>query len=143
MRHTVDFYSWIYCLSLFAFICLRALFSETLDLITIFLVLTYFFQNFIVNSIDYLIYRKALGYYEDVIFQQMFSYKLYQFTICLTLALIFSQTLHPSFTIILNHPVLLKHSFKLTIPLNLLMLITFLFELTFFDQKVRKVIFKT
>lgn len=33
--------------------------------------------------------------------------------------------------------------FKLTIPMNGLMLVTFLYELTFYDQKIRKVIFKT
>lgn len=102
-------------------------------MVTVFFIITYFMQNFVVNSVDYLLYRKAFGYYNDAMFQQMFSYKLYQCTLCILIAFIFSQTLKPSLQLIKENPFLLKQIFKLTIPLNVLMLITFLYELTFYD----------
>ena len=59
---------------------------------------------------------------------EMFSYKLFQFCICALIAFIFSQTMKPTISIIKEHPALLKSMFKLTIPLNACMLITFLNE---------------
>jgi hypothetical protein len=70
---------WIafFCYSIFVMTCIRAVFYETLDLLAIFFVVTYFIQNFIVNMVDWIIFRKALGYYTDQEFNKMFSYKLF------------------------------------------------------------------
>jgi len=73
----------------------------------------------------------------------MFSYKLFQTLICLSIAIVYSQTIKPSFEIIKENPRLLYSLFKMTIVLNAMMLVTFLYELTFYSHKIRTVIFKT
>jgi hypothetical protein len=67
----------IYCLSVFILVSVRSIYFEKIDLtFTIFLVL-YFSQNFIVNSIDFVVYKQMLGFYHDEMFVNMFSYKLF------------------------------------------------------------------
>ena len=124
-------------------ICVRAIYSEIIDMIAWFFLVTYLMQNFIVNIIDYFLFHKALGYYNDIQFQQMFSYKLFQTILCLLIATIYSQSLKPTLDIFKSNPWLLNTAFRLTIPLNICMLITFMFELTFYDHNKRQVIFKT
>ena len=68
-----------------------------MGLVTIIFAITYTSQNLIVNMIDYILYRKAYGYYNDVVFHEMFSYKLFQAVLCLLISIGYSQTINPSF----------------------------------------------
>jgi hypothetical protein len=64
----------------------------------------------------------------------MFSYKLFQFVIILQMSFLYSQTLMPTIKIIRDNPNLLMLCFEMALPANILMLFTFLFELTFYDH---------
>ena len=73
-----NMFPFVYCYGVYAFASLRSIYYEKIDLtVTIFLVL-YFFQNFVVNSIDFIVYKHMLGFYHDELFLRMFSYKLFQ-----------------------------------------------------------------
>lgn len=85
------------------------------------------------HSIDFLLFQHLIGYYQDILFQKMFSYKLFQFILCLLISFLYSQAIKPTFKVIQDHPSLLLTVYNLTIPCNILMLVTFLFELTFYD----------
>lgn len=104
----------------------------------------YFIQNTLVHMVDFIVFQMYYDHKNDEqLFMRMFSYKLYQAVIIGMLSLIFSQTLCPSIGVITKHPRLLLDIFKLTIPANILMLFTFLYELTFYDQHQRSSIFET
>lgn len=69
----------------------------------VFLVL-YFGQNFVVNSIDFVIYKHMLGFYNDELFLRMFSYKLFQFVNCTLISFVFAQGMYPTFQLIKDCP---------------------------------------
>ena len=50
------------------------------------------------------------------------------------MSFLYSQTLMPTINVIKDNPKLLMLCFELALPANILMLFTFLFELTFYDQ---------
>lgn len=93
--------------------------------------------------VDYVIYKSFLGYYHDEQFLKMFSFKIFQFCTSTLVSFVYAQTLSPSFQAIKEHPALLATIFRLILPINVLMLFTFLFELTIYDQHQRGVIFKS
>lgn len=124
---------WAYCFGLFALIAVRTVYKDHLDLTGFIFVIVYFSQNFIVNMIDFVVYKNFLGYYHDEQFLKMFSYKVWQFWTCLLVSFVYAQTLIPSFEKVKENPSVLSTLFKLLIPSNMLMLATFLFELTVYD----------
>lgn len=134
LNQTFDsFYPWIYCYSLLTFVAFRSIYYEKIDLtVTIFVVL-YFCQNFLVNMIDFVVNKHMLGFYNDELFHRMFSYKIFQTINCFIVSFVFAQILHPTIETVAEYPQVLYSVFRLTIPCNLLMLITFLVELTFYD----------
>lgn len=139
-----DSYSqWAYCFSAFALMAVRTIYKDWLDLTAFIFVIVYFAQNFIVNSIDYVIYKHFYGYYHDEQFLKMFSFKVWQFWMCLLVSFVYSQTLSPSFQSVKESPALLATLFRLILPTNVLMLFTFLYELTVYDQRQRAQIFQS
>lgn len=75
-----------------------------------------------------------LGFYHDELFLKMFSYKLFQFVNTLLMSFVFAQGMYPTFAVTKDYPEVLTILFKLTVPGNFLLLFTFLYELTFYDQ---------
>ena len=73
----------------------------------------------------------------------MFSYKLYQQVLCFLISFVFAQSLKPSFETIREKPMILSKIFKLTPVLHILMLVSFLYELSLYNQHERSQIFKT
>lgn len=139
-----DTYSqWAYCFSAFALMAIRTIYKDWLDLTAFIFVIVYFAQNFIVNMIDYIVYKNFLGYYHDEQFLKMFSFKIWQFCTCLLVSFVYSQTLSPSFQAVKESPAVLSTFFRLILPTNILMLFTFLFELTVYDQRQRAQIFQS
>jgi hypothetical protein len=135
---------WLYCGLFFSFAVLHAHYHSQLSLLSVIFLITYTSQNFLVNIIDYILYRKTSGeYYNDVKFHEMFSYKLLQGALCLLIALVYSQTLKPSFSVFIDHPKTLKQLFFMTIPMCVLMVVAFLYEMTLYDHHTRSLIFKT
>ena len=135
---------WLYCLLFFSFAVVHALYQKQLSLFSVTFAITYYAQNFIVNLVDYFLYRSTYGgYYNDVKFHDMFSYKLLQGVLCLMISVVNSQTMCPTFAIFRENPAVLKKIFKLTFPMCGLMIVTFLYEMTLFDHQTRSTIFKT
>ena len=64
-------------LLIYAIVSIRSIYKEHVDLLALIFFMAYLSQNFIVNIIDYIIFRKAMGYYEDFVFAGSFSYKLF------------------------------------------------------------------
>jgi hypothetical protein len=62
---------------LYSIASVRSIYYEHIDLFALIFFIAYTMQNFIVNIVDYLIFHKAMGYYDDVIFHEVFSYKLF------------------------------------------------------------------
>ena len=89
-----------------------------------------------------MIFKQAMGYYNDELFLQMFSYKLFQAAICLVLGFVYAETIKPSIPLISDYPSTLVTIFKWTIPLSFCMLGSFLIELTFYSQSQRSKVFK-
>jgi hypothetical protein len=127
----------------FTLVALRSVFSEYMDLTAMMFVLVYFSQNFIVNAIDFAFFKQYMGYYHDDLFLRMFSYKVFQGTLCLMISFVYAQSFQPTFNVIKETPGLLIMIFKLTLPCNMLMLFTFMIELSFYDQHQRAMIFRT
>jgi len=93
----------------------------------------YFSQNLIVNIIDFIVYKNYMGYYHDEMFLRMFSFKVWQFLMCLLASLVYSQTFMPTMPTLKENPQLLMALFKLILPINILMMVSFLYELTVYD----------
>ena len=103
----------------------------------------YTLLNFTVNFCDYLIFVKILKYEEQLDQSSLlFSYQIFQIGLCLLIALVYSQTLSPTVPTIKEQPWILSPLFRLSIPLNFLMLVSVLYELTFYNQHQRTLIFK-
>lgn len=56
---------WLYCFGLFGLTALRSVYKNYLDLTGLIFMIVYFMQNFIVNMIDFIIFKSYLGYYHD------------------------------------------------------------------------------
>jgi hypothetical protein len=126
------------------FVALRSVFKENLDLTFTIFVFIYSIQNLLVHLVDLALHSSfEEEATDDELFLRMFSFKLFQFVLCMLLSLIYSQAICPSIEIFTAYPRLLYTLFTLTIPVNILMLTTYLFELTFYDQHQRAVIFKS
>ena len=126
-------YFLFYSVCIFSLAAIRSIFHDFLDLFITLFVGCYTMLNLSVNVFDFLVYRKAMGFYDDVDFHHVFSYKYFQIIQCLIIAFVFSQSIQPTFQTIKEYPPILNTVFNLTIPTNILMLATFLFELTFYD----------
>ena len=137
------FRPWLTCLSFYAVVSVRAIFSENFDLVAGIFLAAYTMINLAVNSIDYCIFKVSQGYQEDYIFHQMFSYKLFQGMLCLIMSFVFAQVLNPSFEIIRENPHLLGTVFNLTLWCCGLLIFCFLYELQFYELHLRATIFKT
>lgn len=70
-------FPFVYCYSVYALASLRSIYLEKVDMIALIFFVLYFSQNFIVNSIDFIVYKHMLGFYHDELFLRMFSYKLF------------------------------------------------------------------
>ena len=127
-------YPFLYCYGVYILASVRSIYYEKVDLTATIFFALYFFQNFVVNSIDFIVYKQMLGFYHDELFLKMFSYKLFQFVNTLLMSFVFAQGMYPTFEITKECPEMLSTMFKLTIPGNLMLLFTFLYELTFYDQ---------
>jgi len=130
----------------FAILCLaavRSIYYEYIDTMSMFFIIMYCSLNFIVNSIDFIYFRKSLGFYDDWVFHLMFSYKVFLILLCIIVSFVFSQSIKPTFATLKEHPVLLSTIFNLTIPTNIAMLCCFLYELTVYDQMDRRNIYQT
>ena len=128
-----SFYPWLYCLSVFIFFSIRSVFQEHIDLTAFIFLMVYFSQNFIVNMIDWGVYKQYMGFYHDDLFLRMFSYKLFQVALCSMVAFTYAQSIQPTFDIIKETPGILAMVFKLTLPCNILMMLTFVVEISFYD----------
>lgn len=139
-----DKWPYVYCLSVFAFVAVRSLFYEQLDLTCLVFLGIYVTQNSVVHLVDLVFHQSVMQTINDEqLFLRMFSYKLFQVVLVSVMSVVYSQTLCPTIGLLKESPRLLTTLFSLTIPLNLLMLVTYLFELTFYDQHQRASIFKT
>ena len=61
--------------------------------ITAFFLGMYFLQNFVVNSIDLIVFKSILnsgGYYHDEEFLKSFSYKVFQIFLCLIFSVLYT-----------------------------------------------------
>lgn len=125
----------------------RARYGKHLNLSLAFFMGIYLTQNFMVNCLDFMMFRKlhsdSLGYYHDQDFLKSFSYKTYQAFLCLLFALLFGQSFQPSHEAITISPSLLADLFHLTMPVSVMMLIAFLYELTGANADARASVYKT
>ena len=122
---------------------LRIRYAETMTTPIFYFIFIYLSQNFIVNSLDYLLFRNLRIYYHDDHFLLSFSYKVFQFTICSLLSLLFGWSFVPPFKQLLIAPELLLYMFLLSVPMCIMMLLTFLFELTAEEPDMRSIIYRT
>ena len=101
-------------------------------------------QNFVVHAIDFVLVQKVLEMQNDEqLFMRMFSYKLFQGVLVLQLALVYAQSIRPTLTIVQENPKVLLTIFNHTIVVNCTMVVTFLYEITYYDQHQRASIFRT
>lgn len=68
LKYFDDKYAWLYCLSLYGLTCLRSVYLELFDLVASVFVSCYILQNLIVNIIDWLLFNRGYGSYQDLIF---------------------------------------------------------------------------
>ena len=126
-----------------ALLMLRIRYPETMTTPIFYFIFIYLSQNFIVNSLDYLLFRNLRTYYHDEHFLLSFSYKIFQFTMCSLLSLLFGWSFVPPFQQLLIAPELLLYMFLLSVPMCIMMLLTFLFELTAEEPDMRNIIYRT
>ena len=125
---------WIYCSCVFGLTAVRSIYREQLDLVITLSAGLYWSMNLIVHLVDFLVLQQIHGHINDEqLFLRMFSYKLFQALLVLQLAIIYSQSLQPTIKSIQDSPIILLRLFELTVPVNALMFVSFLFELTFYD----------
>jgi hypothetical protein len=137
-----DSYIPLYCAAAYSLAALRSVYLEKFDLPFCFFVAAYFVQNFWVNAVDFVVFRKGLQVYEDTDFQEMFSFKLFQLLLCALFAFTYSQCLKPSFEAIRSRPFLLRTIYRLSLPLSLCQLLAFCFELRVYGQHKRNQLFQ-
>ena len=130
-----------------ALLILRARHSKHMNMTLAFFVGIYLSQNFLVNCLDFLMFRKlhsdAHGYYHDEDFLRSFAYKSYQAFLCILFACLFGQSFHPSHEALTLQPSLLSDLFHLTIPASLVMVLAFLYELTAARADARANLYRT
>jgi hypothetical protein len=130
-----------------ALLIFRARYSKHMNMTLIFFAGIYISQNFLVNCLDFLMFRKlhsdAHGYYHDEDFLRSFAYKSYQAFLCLLFACLFGQSFHPSHEALTLQPSLLSDLFHLTIPASLVMVLAFLYELTAARADARSNLYRT
>ena len=117
--------------------------TDNLTVPIYFFIFLYLSQNFIVNSLDYLLFKNYRTYYHDDHFLLSFSYKVYQLAITALLSLLFGWSFVPPFPQILIAPEFLLYMFMASIPMCICMLMSFLFELTAEEPDMRSVIYRT
>ena len=140
---TDSLWHWAYCFSVFILASARTLYKDQLDLTAFIFLFVYFSQNFLINMIDFIFFKHYMGFYHDEMFLKMFSFKIWQFAMCLLVSFIYSQTLRPTIQTLKQNPQLLITLFQLLLPINILMMFTFLYELTVYDQEHRTQIFRS
>lgn len=124
---------------------LRLKFPEHLTTFLFFFIGIYLTQNFAVNCLDWIIFKRAMpgGYYHDDDFLRSFSYKVYQAFIGLLFAGLFGQSFQPTLQTLTVAPELLKSLFLMTLPASVLLLLNFLFELTAEEPDVRSLVYRS
>lgn len=80
-----------------ALLMLRLRNPESMNTPIFYFIFIYLSQNFIANSLDYLLFRNLRTYYHDDHFLLSFSYKVFQFAICALLSLLFGWSFVPPF----------------------------------------------
>ena len=132
-------------LGISAVLVLRLKYPEHLTTSLFFFIGIYLGQNFVVNCLDWLVFKRAMpgGYYHDDQFLRSFSYKVYQAFIGLMFAVLFGQSFQPTLPALTVAPELLKTLFILTMPASVMLLLTFLFELTAEEPDVRSLIYRS
>ena len=63
-----DSYTLFYCFFIYGLTSVRSIYKERFDIMASIFFLAYTMQNMIVNLVDFLIFRKALGFYNDLEF---------------------------------------------------------------------------
>jgi hypothetical protein len=126
---------------------LRSKLYDHLNMTLWFFLCIYLSQNFLVNCLDFILFRKlhsdSLGYYHDDDFLKSFSYKCYQAFLCLLFALLFGQSFRPSHPVLTLSPSLYTALFHFTFPVGLFSVAAFLFELTAANANVRAALYRT
>ena len=139
-----SYWDYLYCLTAFTFTAVRSLYHEQLDLLSLLFLAIYLMQNFIVHAVDFVVVQQCLGMQNDEqLFTRMFSYKVFQGVLVLQLALVYAQSIRPTLAVVQENPRVLLTIFNHTIVVNCTMVITFLYEITFYDQHQRASIFRT
>lgn len=95
-----------------------------------------------VNLTDYLYNGLIMEYYHDEFFVSSFSYKTHQFVLVGLVAVTGSELMSPS-ELTENRPKLITHLHRTQIPVSLSLLLTFLYELTWYTPQKRLKVFRT
>lgn len=95
-----------------------------------------------VNLTDYLYNGLIMEYYHDEFFVSSFSYKTHQFVLIGLVAVTGSELMSPS-KLTENRPKLITHLHRTQIPVSLSLLLTFLYELTWYTPQKRLKVFRT
>lgn len=91
------FWPYVYCSFAFAFVAVRSVFKEQLDLTCFIFLVIYFTQNTLVHIVDLTIHQNFFETQNDEqLFLRMFSYKLWQVMLVGILSLVYSQSICPS-----------------------------------------------
>lgn len=115
--------------------------KERKTFICIFVVI-YLTVTFWVNLTDYIFNGLIMDYYHDEFFVSSFSYKIHQLVLVTLVAVIGSEFMSPS-KLTANRPKLLTHLHRTQIPVSLSLLLTFLYELTWYTPQKRLRVFRT
>jgi hypothetical protein len=95
-----------------------------------------------VNLTDFLYNGLIMEYYHDEFFVSSFSYKTHQLVLVGLVAVTGSELMSPS-KLTNNRPKLITHLHRTMIPVSLSLLLTFLYELTWYTPQKRLRVFRT
>jgi hypothetical protein len=89
-KYRSDSYAFWWCSFIYILAAIRSVFNEQFDLPALIFILAYGFQNLITNIVDLAVFKQSLEFKEDVDFEEMFSFKLFQTLLCLIVAFVYS-----------------------------------------------------
>ena len=95
-----------------------------------------------VNTTDYWYNGLIMEYYHDEFFVSSFSYKVHQVILVGLAAGTCSELMSPS-ALTVNRPKLITHLHRTQIPVSVSLLLTFLYELTWYTPQKRLRVFRT
>ena len=142
-NHVESLWDYVYCFATVALLSVKAVWREQTKVFFRIFATVYLLLNIIVNSIDFIVYKQILGFYNDELFNRMFSFKVFQGALCMVTAFVFSEALRPQSKVVGDQPGVLAIVYNLSFPSNIALFVTFLFELTFYEEEQRNSIFKT